>query len=259
MNSPLSVIKYGGNAIEDHRLLPQFAQAIAQLRQQGHRIVIVHGGGPQINYWLDKTNITSHFIDGQRVTDTDTLEIVEMALCAQVNKALVRACLSQGLNAVGISGQDAHLIRAKRQPKLQHVGSIEDIQPALIHHLLEHHYLPIIAPIGLDNNQQMLNINADFSAAHIACALNAQHFILMTNVDGLLDKQKQRIKSLHLNQIDALMTNGTISGGMIPKIRCASLAAQNGARVHILNGTQPHNLLTAYSNPEQLGTQILNP
>lgn len=103
MNSPLSVIKYGGNAIEDHRLLPQFAQAIAQLRQQGHRIVIVHGGGPQINYWLDKTNITSHFIDGQRVTDTDTLEIVEMALCAQVNKALVRACLSQGLNAVALA------------------------------------------------------------------------------------------------------------------------------------------------------------
>ncbi|MDO5091573.1 MAG: acetylglutamate kinase, partial [Cardiobacteriaceae bacterium] len=222
------VIKYGGNAIDGTAALDAFACTIRELNNRHQRTVIVHGGGPQINHWLDKTQTPSHFVDGQRHTDPATLDIVEMALCAHVNKAIVRALHRQNLRTCGISGEDGGILTASHTPALGRVGQIRDTDPALIRTLLDNAYLPVIAPLALDDNGHLLNINADYSAAHIAASLAADHFILMTNVPGILDADKQRIPHATPAQLDALIANGVIHGGMLPKVQCA-LAALQGA------------------------------
>ncbi|MDO4777543.1 MAG: acetylglutamate kinase [Cardiobacteriaceae bacterium] len=250
------VIKYGGNAIDGHDALRAFAQAIRGASELGYRPVIVHGGGPQINHWLEKTGTPSHFVAGQRHTDQATLDIVEMALCAHVNKAIVRALHQSGLRTCGISGEDGAMLTAEHTPELGRVGQIRDVQPEIIYTLLDNGYLPVIAPLALDEHGNALNINADFSAAHIAASLAADHFILMTNVPGILDAEKQRIPHATPAQIDELITAGTIHGGMLPKVQCALMALRGAQRTTIIDGTDPANLLRLLEAPGSIGTSI---
>lgn len=246
------VIKYGGNAIEDLSQLDNFSSAVAQLATPENRLVIVHGGGPQIAYWLDKAHIGSHFVDGQRYTDASALDVVEMALSAQVNKALVRALQRIGINAVGISGEDGQLLQATQNPRLGAVGNITRSNPALIHTLLEANYLPVISPLATtEDYAQALNINADFATAHIAGALQADSCLFMTNVDGLLDAEKHLITRSDKAHIEALIADGTINGGMIPKVSCALKALELGVhRVRIVNAKRPESLHQATAGTE---------
>lgn len=249
-------IKYGGNAIADTNALNDFATAIAELAQT-HRITIIHGGGPQINHWLEKMKIESHFINGQRYTDAPTLEIVEMVLCAHVNKAIVRALRAVGLNAVGISGQDSTLLTVSQNNTLGLVGHITATNPTLINTLLDNQYIPIIAPLGCDTNAQTFNINADYVAAHIAGAIKADECLFMTNVNGLLDKEKNKISHANRAQIDNLIADGTINGGMIPKVECALTALQQGVtQTRIINGITMDALLALSKGENNIGTTI---
>ena len=253
----IAVIKYGGNAIADIRALEHFAAAIIELKAQNIAPVIVHGGGPQINHWLDKTGTTSHFVNGQRFTDQAALDIVEMALCGHVNKAIVRALQRAGLDSVGISGEDGNMIRASANPDLGAVGIIDSVDPTLLHTLLDNGYTPVIAPLGCDNTHNALNINADYSAAHIAAALNADNFVLMTNVAGLLDANGERIASASAADIASLIAQGTIYGGMLPKVDCALVALSGGcSHASIIDGTHPANLADAMANAGTIGTLI---
>lgn len=252
-----AVIKYGGNAIADIHALAHFASAVVELKAQHITPVIVHGGGPQINYWLSKTDTSSHFVNGQRYTDQAALDVVEMALCGHVNKAIVRALQQAGLSSVGISGEDGDLIRATPTPALGAVGQVERVTPDLLHTLLGGGYVPVIAPLGCDSDHNPLNINADYSAASIAAALRADDFILMTNVAGLLDADGQRIAQASAADIQALIEDGTIYGGMLPKVDCALRALSGGARhACIIDGTDPENLARAVSAPGRTGTLI---
>ncbi|UJF23736.1 acetylglutamate kinase [Suttonella sp. R2A3] len=249
------VVKYGGNAMGNEQALDKFASAIAAVRAAGYRVVVVHGGGPQISYWLEKTNQQSHFIDGQRYTDADALAVVEMALCGQVNKALVRALDKAGIVAVGVSGEDGGLLKATQNPKLGAVGEINSVNPKLLDDLLDCGWTPIIAPLACDSTQQALNINADYSAAHIAAALSADDFILMTNVSGVLDKQGERLASLDGKAVRALIDEGVIYGGMLPKVDCALTALRGGAQHSaIIDGTHPELLLDALRERGSVGT-----
>lgn len=248
----MQVIKYGGNAISDNSSIDNFAQAVARLWQEDKNLVLIHGGGPQINYWLDKAGIKSEFIKGMRFTSPEVLEVVEMALCANVNKALVRAFLKLGVKAVGISGQDGELLKAEQRADLGLVGDIRAVNPSLIKDLLKQGFLPIVAPLGLSPEFSPLNINADYAAAHIAGALEAQSCIFMTNVDGVLDKNKNLIKSATKAEIDALIADGTISGGMLPKVDCCLKALELGVKqVKILNANNMDNLFN-----NEVGTSI---
>lgn len=250
------VIKYGGNAIGGEDALDSFARAISRASALGYRLVIVHGGGPQINHWLDKTATTSHFVDGQRYTDQAALDIVEMALAAHVNKAIVRALQKNGIAACGISGEDGATLRATQTPALGQVGQIDAVEPRLIRTLLDGGYLPVIAPLALDGNGDLLNINADFSAAHIAASLHAEHFILMTNVPGILDADKARIPRATPASLANLVNNGTIHGGMLPKVQCALIALRGANHATIIDGTNPDNLLHLLQTPGSIGTTI---
>lgn len=249
-------IKYGGNAIADIRALDAFAAAMAQLAKTRH-LIIIHGGGPQINYWLERTGVESRFIDGQRYTDAAALEIVEMVLCAHVNKAIVRALSCAGIKAVGISGQDAGLITAAPNPKLGLVGSITHVDPTAVNALLHAGLTPVIAPLGMSIEGSALNINADCAAARIAGAVQADSCIFMTNVDGLLDARGQKIDRAERRQIEALIADGTISGGMIPKVDCALEALAWGVgETRILNGSSMEAILAYSQGCEDIGTAI---
>ena len=250
------VIKYGGNAIDGADALSAFARTIAHIQRPDRRIILVHGGGPQINHWLDKTATHSHFVNGQRYTDQAALDVVEMALAAHVNKALVRALQQAGVNACGISGEDGQLLTATPTPELGLVGQIERVNPALIHTLLSGGYLPVIAPLALSAQYQLLNINADFSAAHIAASLAADHFVLMTNVPGILDGNKQRIAQANAAELDELTAQGVIYGGMIPKVHCARIALQGAQSAAIIDGTDPQTLVQLLENPGSVGSTI---
>lgn len=250
------VIKYGGNAIDGADALTAFARTIARIQQHERRIILVHGGGPQINHWLEKTATASHFVNGQRYTDQAALDIVEMALVAHVNKALVRALQQAGINACGISGEDGQLLTAIPTPELGLVGQIEDVNPALINTLLVGGYMPVVAPLALDQQHQLLNINADFSAAHIAASLKADHFILMTNVAGILDGNKQRIPRATPEQLSELTAQGIIHGGMIPKVQCALIALRGAQAATIIDGTQPQTLIQLLEQPGSVGSTI---
>lgn len=249
-------IKYGGNAISDTNALDDFAQAIAELAPT-HRLIIIHGGGPQINHWLEKTQIESHFVDGQRYTDQAALDIVEMALCAHVNKAIVRALQKAQLSACGISGEDGNLLTAAQNPALGAVGNITAVNPSLINTLLTHGYIPVIAPLGCSAQGDALNINADYAAAHIAGAIGADECLFMTNVAGLLDAQKRKIDHADRASIANLIAAGTISGGMIPKVQCALTALEQGVRqTRILDGTSMTALRQLSQGDTKIGTVI---
>ena len=262
------VIKYGGNAMTDDHLKQSFARDIILLRLVGILPVVVHGGGPQIESLLSKVGKKGEFIQGMRVTDNETMDIVEMVLAGQVNKEIVELINHAGGKAVGLTGQDGGLIRARKMMvkadpgsqevlDLGHVGEIESVDPAIIHSLLASGFVPVIAPIGSGREGETYNINADLVAGKIAEILKAEKLILMTNTPGVLDKDGRLLTGLSAREIDALFADSTISGGMLPKISSALEAARSGVHsVHIVDGRVPHCLLLEILTNEGVGTMI---
>jgi acetylglutamate kinase len=268
------VIKYGGHAMGDKALAQDFARDIALLKQVGINPIIVHGGGPQIGQMLDRLKIQSSFVDGLRVTDKATVEIAEMVLCGSLNKNIVMEINEAGGLAVGLSGKDGNLIevqkltRTKRDPDsnierildLGFVGEPSCINPELLQSLEEIDVIPVIAPIGVGPNGQTFNINADTAAGHIAAAIGASKLIMMTDVEGVLNKEKKLINRLTPVEVDKLQKDGTIVGGMIPKLETCLFALENGVEAaHILDGRIPHVLLLETFTEHGIGTMIHQP
>jgi acetylglutamate kinase len=265
------VVKYGGHAMVDDNLKESFARDICLLRYVGIRVVLVHGGGPQINQMLDRVGIKSLFRGGLRVTDEETMNVVEMVLAGSVNSDIVGSICNVGGRAMGLSGRDDSFIRARRMPPvagkdeqgnpisidLGRVGDVERVDPRLLIDLCNSGVVPVIAPIGVDHEGHPLNINADTAAGEIASALRASKFVLMTDVEGVLDRDKKHLTSLNATAVQDLVNNGTISGGMIPKVQCALDAVKNGVeKVHIIDGRKRHALLLEIFTDQGVGTEI---
>lgn len=262
------VIKYGGNAMTDVRLQRAFAHDVVLLKLVGMNPVVVHGGGPQIGEALKRMGIKSEFIQGMRVTDQETMKVVEWVLGGEVQGDLVTLINSFGGQAVGLSGKDGSLIKARRL-KLQdiqnptkyydvgQVGEIEEINPAVVKALQEDAFIPVISPIGLGEDELSYNINADVVAGKMAEVLKAEKLVMLTNTPGVLDKEGNLITGLTSAQIDRLFADGTISGGMYPKISSALQASKNGVKaVHIIDGRVDHCLLLEILTPQGVGTMI---
>ncbi len=267
------VVKFGGNAMVDKQLQNSFARDIVLMKLVGMNPIVVHGGGPQIGQLLEKLNIQSRFIDGMRVTDSQTMDVVEMVLGATVNKQIVNLINRNGGQAIGITGKDGQLIRARKlsvsrkTPGMQateiidigHVGAVENINTEVIDMLLNSHFIPVIAPIGVGDNGMSYNINADLVAGKIAEVLAAEKLILLTNVAGLQDKQGQILTGLSTAQVDTLIEDGTIFGGMLPKIDCALEAVKAGVTsAHIIDGRVAHAVLLEIFTDVGVGTVIKN-
>jgi len=221
----------------------------------GMNPVIVHGGGPQIGSYLDKLGLQSEFIAGLRATNAETMEVVQMVLVGKVNQDIITAINLLGGSAVGVSGKEGKLILAK---DIGLVGEVEHINPQLINTLDNSGYIPVIAPIGFDNKGNSYNINADHVAGKVAGALNAEKFIILTNVTGILDKKKELISTLHESAVKKLIHKNVISKGMIPKVICAINALNEGVRkVHVIDGTKEHSLLLEIFTDKGIGTEIL--
>ena len=265
------VVKYGGHAMGDPALAANFARDIVLLKQAGVNPIVVHGGGPQIGSLLDRLNIRSEFKDGLRVTDRETVEVIEMVLAGSVNKEIVTAINTQGGKAVGISGKDANLMRAKRLERrwrdptsnieqildLGFVGDPAAVDPHIVEVIINSDLIPVIAPIGVGPDGETLNINADTFAAALASAMKATRLLLLTDVEGVLDNKGQLIKSLTTAEAQALIDDGTISGGMIPKIEsCIDVIAEGVEGVVILNGKVPHAVLLELFTEHGAGTLI---
>ena len=252
------VIKLGGHAMISDEALETFARAVVLMRQVGINPVIVHGGGPMINSMLDKLNIKSEFINGKRVTDPETMNVVEMVLSGSVNKKIVQAINNQDGRAVGLSGKDAKLIICKQEtPELGLVGSPTDVNPEVIFTLFENDMIPVIAPLGAGNNGETLNINGDTVSGAIASALKADRLLLLTDVSGVQDKNGSIITELDSTQIKNWINEGIISGGMIPKTETALLALKGGVRgVVILDGRVPNACLLELFTEHGAGSLI---
>ena len=253
------VIKYGGAAQTDERLKSDFARDIVLLQLVGIKVVIVHGGGKKINSLLDKLNIESHFEDGLRVTNKDTMEVVEMALSGLINKEITSLLVAHGARAVGISGKDDGLLRASafNLEKYGFVGKIDEVNEAVINALLKEDIIPVIAPIALGANATSYNINADLAASAIAAKLRASKAIFLSDIKGVLDKNGELISKLDEAKIAELKNNGTISGGMIPKLEASLECIKAGAKaVHIIDGRLAHSLLLEIFTDEGIGSVI---
>ena len=253
------VIKYGGAAQTDERLKSDFARDIVLLQLVGIKVVIVHGGGKKINSLLDKLNIESHFEDGLRVTNKDTMEVVEMALSGLINKEITSLLVAHGARAVGISGKDDGLLRASafNLEKYGFVGKIDEVNEAVINALLKEDIIPVIAPIALGENATSYNINADLAASAIAAKLRASKAIFLSDIKGVLDKNGELISKLDETKIVELKNNGTISGGMIPKLEASLECIKAGAKaVHIIDGRLAHSLLLEIFTDEGIGSVI---
>ena len=262
------VIKYGGNAMTDDHLKQCFAQDVVLLKLVGMNPVVVHGGGPQINEMLDKLGKKGEFIQGMRVTDAETMDVVEMVLGGQVNKEIVNLINRHGGKAVGLTGQDGNFIHAKKllmedmnDPSkmidIGQVGEITAIDPSIINFLDCGDFIPVVAPIGVGENGETFNINADVVAGKLAEILGAEKLILLTNTPGVLDKNGELLTGLTPKQIDDLVADGTLSGGMLPKISSALDAARSGVKaVHIIDGRVEHALLLEVLTDEGVGTLI---
>lgn len=260
MNTPTVVIKYGGHAMEDPALAAAFAQGLASLAATGMRLVVVHGGGPQINTMLTRLNIESHFEHGLRVTNSATMDVVEMILCGQVNKAVVSQFIQHGVRAVGICGKDACLLQAKRiNPLYGLVGEVDKVDARIVQTLLQDGFLPVIAPVAAGSEGESLNINADTAAGALAGVLHADYFVLVSDVAGVLDKEGRLIPTLDRAGIQALKTTNVIYGGMIPKVDSCLHALDAGcARALILDGRAPNSLKRALLDNAPLGTVVEN-
>ena len=253
------VIKYGGAAQTDEGLKNDFARDIVLLQLVGIKVVIVHGGGKKINSLLDKLNIESHFEDGLRVTNKDTMEVVEMALSGLINKEITSLLVAHGARAVGISGKDDGLLRASafNLEKYGFVGKIDEVNEAVINALLKEDIIPVIAPIALGANATSYNINADLAASAIAAKLRASKAIFLSDIKGVLDKNGELISKLDEAKIAELKSGGTISGGMIPKLEASLECIKAGAKaVHIIDGRVAHSLLLEIFTDEGIGSVI---
>jgi acetylglutamate kinase len=264
----LVVVKYGGNAMTDENLKQSFAEDVVLLKLVGLNVVVVHGGGPQIEQLLAKVGKKGEFVQGMRVTDAETMDIVEMVLAGQVNKEIVELINQAGGRAVGLTGQDGGLIRAKKllidnkdkpgeQIDIGQVGEITSLDPAVIQTLNASGFIPVIAPIGSGGNGETFNINADVVAGKIAEIMKAEKLVLLTNTAGVLDKAGNLITGLTAREIDDLFADGTLSGGMLPKISSALDAAKAGVNsVHIIDGRVDHALLLEIMTDHGVGTMI---
>ncbi|MFT6101711.1 MAG: acetylglutamate kinase [Granulosicoccus sp.] len=268
------VVKFGGNAMVDEALQQSFARDIVLMKLVGMNPVVVHGGGPQIGALLEKLNIQSSFIDGMRVTDSATMDVVEMVLGGSVNKQIVSLINRNGGQAIGISGKDGNLIRAKKlsikknategmsAPEIidiGQVGEVESVKIDVITTLTEGNFIPVIAPIGVGGDGTSYNINADLVAGKIAEVLKAEKLMLLTNVAGLQDKSGEVLTGLSTQQVDDLIADGTIYGGMLPKIQCALDAVKAGvASAHIIDGRVAHAVLLEVFTDVGVGTLITN-
>ncbi|MEE9322236.1 MAG: acetylglutamate kinase [Granulosicoccus sp.] len=258
------VIKYGGNAMTDENLKRSFARNIVMMKQVGINPVVVHGGGPQIAEMLNRLDIETRFIEGMRVTDADTMEVVEMVLGGLVNKSIVSLLNQVGGKAVGLTGKDSGLISAKPMTlpgkpdaSLGFVGDVQHINTELVHRLQQDHFIPVIAPIGTDANGASYNINGDLVASAIATALGASRLLLLTNTPGILDSDEKLLTGLSPSDVDALIADGTIYGGMLPKIRCALDAVAAGVRsVVIMDGRVENAVLLELFTDQGAGTLI---
>jgi acetylglutamate kinase len=267
------VVKFGGNAMVDEALKHSFARDIVLMKLVGINPIVVHGGGPQIGRLLEKLGKTSNFIDGMRVTDSETMDVVEMVLGGLVNKEIVNLINMHGGKAVGLTGKDGNFIRAKKITlkksaqetqateiiDLGHVGEVSSIDPGVVDMLGSSNFIPVIAPIGVGEDGFSYNINADLVAGKVAEVLKAEKLILLTNTAGILDKQGELLTGLSIKDIDALIADGTISGGMIPKTRCATDALEGGVTsVHIIDGRVDHAVLLELFTDQGVGTLLIS-
>lgn len=254
------VIKYGGNAMVDGRLKSSFARDVVLLKLVGMNPVVVHGGGPQINATLEKLGIVSEFVNGLRVTTRETIDVVEMVLGGSVNKEIVSLINSHGGKAVGLTGKDGNLIRAKKidiDADIGFVGQVERINAGIVRYLEQDNFIPVIAPIGIGDDGATYNINADSAAGALAANLDAEKLILMTNTPGVLDKQGELLTGLDAGQVADLIEDETIVGGMMPKVECALAAVNNGVRTaHIIDGRVNHALLLEVLTDSGVGTLL---
>ena len=263
------VIKYGGNAMVDEALKTSFARNVVLMKQVGLNPVVVHGGGPQIGRMLEAIGKETRFVAGMRVTDSETMDTVEMVLGGQVNKSIVSLISQHGGRAVGLTGKDGGLIRATplepvadaKQPDeiidLGHVGAVESIDPSVVHTLEQGHFIPVIAPIGVDEYGRSYNINADLVASRVAITLGAEKLLLLTNTPGILDDDGNLITHTSLDSVDKMISSGAIHGGMLPKVRCAreALEAEVGA-VQIIDGRVENAVLLELFTDAGVGTLI---
>lgn len=267
------VVKFGGNAMVDEALQNSFARDIVLMKLVGMNPIVVHGGGPQIGELLHKLNIHSEFVDGMRVTDSQTMDVVEMVLGGSVNKQIVSLINANGGSAIGVTGKDGQLIGARQlkvtrnSPDLAapeiidigHVGEVASINTSVIDMLINSDFIPVIAPIGVDKTGRSYNINADLVAGKIAEVLQAEKLMLLTNVAGLLDKSGEVLTGLTTRQVDGLIEDGTIYGGMLPKIACALDAVKGGVTsAHIVDGRVDHAVLLEIFTDQGVGTLITN-
>ena len=267
------VVKFGGNAMIEESLKQNFARDIVTMKLVGMNPIVVHGGGPQIGKLLEQLSIESKFVDGMRVTDSKTMDVVEMVLGASVNKEIVNLINQNGGAAIGITGKDGQLIRAKKHnvvratpdmeaPEIIDVGQVGDvakINVKVLETLIHSDFIPVIAPIGVGENGESFNINADIVAGKIAEVTSAEKLMLLTNVAGLQDKDGEVLTGLSTDEVDQLIADGTIHGGMLPKINCALSAVNSGVRsAHIIDGRVPHATMLEIFSDTGVGTLITN-
>jgi len=267
------VVKYGGNAMTDETLKNSFARDIVLMKLVGMRPIVVHGGGPQIGSLLEKLNIKSDFVEGMRVTDSATMDVVEMVLGGLVNKEIVSLLNKNGGKAIGLTGKDGSFIRARKMkmsrqtPEMQapeiidigHVGEVESIDPEIISLITQSDFIPVIAPIGTGDDGLSYNINADLVAGKLAQLVMAEKLILLTNIAGVQDKAGNILTGLSTAQVQTLIDDDTIHGGMLPKIRCALDAVSSGVKsAQIIDGRVPHAVLLEIFTDKGIGTQISN-
>ena len=255
------VAKYGGNAMTDPQLKKSVMQDILLLQLVGVKVILVHGGGPEISAMLKKLSIESHFENGLRVTDDDTMEVVQMVLAGKVNKSLAADLSALGGRAVGLCGIDGGLIKVhQKNEKLGHVGEIDEINTKILDDLLDGGFIPVISSIGIDDDGNPYNINADTAAAKIAAALHAESMVVMSNINGVLrdkDDENSLISQMSLADAEELKKSGIIAGGMIPKVDCCTNAVKEGVKkVFIINGEIPHAILIELLTDEGLGTMF---
>lgn len=265
------VVKYGGRAMVDDQLKASFAQDIVLLKYVGINPVVVHGGGPQIDKTLERMGIVSRYLQGMRVTDPETLDIVEMVLVGKVNKEIVGLINRQGGMAVGLSGKDGNLILARKMNvsvasdgegleiiDLGMVGEIIEINPKVINSLDENKFIPVIAPVGVGEQGETYNINADLVAGHIAQSLGAEKLILLTDVEGVKNKKGDLLSTLKIRQACKLIEDGVVAAGMIPKVRCCIEALEGGVgKTHIIDGRVKHAILLEIFTEEGVGTEVV--
>jgi acetylglutamate kinase len=271
-NHKTVVIKYGGHAMVDEELKKNFALDVILLKYIGLNPVVVHGGGPQINKFLEKMQITSNYIQGMRVTDGETMDVVEMVLVGKVNKEIVGLINHCGGKAVGLSGRDGDLVQAKKmkmlgKPEAENappelidlgrVGEVTKVNPEILNTLDAQDFIPVIAPVGVGEDGQAYNINADLVAGAIAAELDAVKLILLTDVEGVKDREGNLLSSIRKDSIEQMIENGVISGGMIPKLRCCASALESGVnKAHIVDGRQEHAILLEIFTHKGIGTEI---